>query len=450
MASTATDIPGATPLYIPAILQNPTNPSLRQVAAHNAQQREKLQARKETRSAPTVLLKNNTGKRIIRRRENANFVSNPHITPPSKSDLQPPFPLHAHRPRASFPRDLPLPANSDPIEPSDPYSCSSLSGAFTTSLKGTRAMLRKRGRRAEVVVMRVENEIKDWLAGKGWNLGWRNDDDEGWKVIDETMVEYEPPESKDEGSSRRMHERLRHATLPKLEVVDGKCRAILELSRSPAHLSWAVADNFERLVVHLVARYYELVSWSENITHGDSTVRMTHIILPTLIKPKAPVGGYSLITPENSDLSAPSSSDNASDTEAETGTETETETEIGDETLRDIHPSAGAHSPASSLHSLPDISHLSLHLQRTISTNSSAYASSEGGSDWENLGDSLTFPAAGTGGGGWTRVESDEGESEFGAGTRLPVTGGGAAAHGPSGGGRTAGDKLGFFEYLFE
>jgi hypothetical protein len=38
--------------------------------------------------------------------------------------------------------------------------------------------------------------------------------------------------------------------------------ALVELMRAPHHLIWAVADSFERLVVHLLCRYYELSSFS--------------------------------------------------------------------------------------------------------------------------------------------------------------------------------------------
>ena len=46
--------------------------------------------------------------------------------------------------------------------------------------------------------------------------------------------------------------------------------AVIELSRSPAHLSWAVADPFERLVVHLLCRYYELVTFSKSARTAPS------------------------------------------------------------------------------------------------------------------------------------------------------------------------------------
>jgi len=157
-----------------------------------------------------------------------------------------------------------------PADRADPFSASSHSGAFSTSLKGTRALLRKRGRRSEVLVPAVEEQVRAWLGG-AYGLG----DELAWRVVDPTETEHvatnasssagpssSPPQTST--ASRRMpaQHQLRTA-LPPLPVANGCVPAILEISRSPAHMSWAVPNSFDRLVVHLVARYYELVSWSE-------------------------------------------------------------------------------------------------------------------------------------------------------------------------------------------
>lgn len=58
-------------LRIPAILQNPTNKSQRQVEAFNAQQREKAIARKEaSKTAGQDPLTSKRGKRVVRRMNN--------------------------------------------------------------------------------------------------------------------------------------------------------------------------------------------------------------------------------------------------------------------------------------------------------------------------------------------------------------------------------------------
>lgn len=59
-------------LRIPAILQNPTNRSVRQVAAHNAQQREKADARREAR-VPVAASYDGRGKRFVRRKDNGEL-----------------------------------------------------------------------------------------------------------------------------------------------------------------------------------------------------------------------------------------------------------------------------------------------------------------------------------------------------------------------------------------
>jgi len=53
-------------------------------------------------------------------------------------------------------------------------------------------------------------------------------------------------------------------SLPPLPISEGTLPAILELSRSVGHLTWLALEGFERLVIHLVCRYYEVVSWSES------------------------------------------------------------------------------------------------------------------------------------------------------------------------------------------
>jgi hypothetical protein len=163
----------------------------------------------------------------------------------------------------------------------DPFSASSVNGTFSTSLKGIRQALRKKGRRTEVVVQKVEDEIRGWLSGKGVLEAEAEAEAEGeedgekcgdWKVVDDTLVEstFGSQENGEEGEtthngsgSRRMPARHRlQGSLPPLPISEGTLPAILELSRSVGHLTWLAVEGFERLVIHLVCRYYEVVSWS--------------------------------------------------------------------------------------------------------------------------------------------------------------------------------------------
>ncbi|WVF67271.1 hypothetical protein IAT40_002020 [Kwoniella sp. CBS 6097] len=560
------DLSAPAPLRLPAILQNPTNSALRQVEAHNAQQRERATARREARSTTSNKEggRNGMGKRVIRRLDNASFASNPHIVQPSRSDYAPPIPLQARsssRPSASFPpgtvsRSAAIPSTVPPER--DPRSSDSINGAFTLSLKGTRALLRKRGagagagggggRRVEQFVGTVEKEIRGWLDGDyglngfGHGNGNRQVDGEGadldasesgpWRVIDNTLCEYPVPvpvpvdsstsgpssssptatattrnTSAQSGSTNPPHPTvngrrmpLQHqitALLPPLPTTttngsddnnngasataakstrQGPC--VLEYSRSPAHLSWFIPESFERLVVHLISRYYELLSWSEAYTTtSNEVVRLTHIIVPSIAKPtlgnRRNNDGYTLLTPETSELSGQSGPESVggaftssesgsesgagSDGTAGSGSDTATERgdgdddggsvdgyEVADTTITASEPplslGVGVEVVAgfgelriSDPHQVTDTAGIAL--ERTISNTSSAYASSEGSnfaSDTDytsGLGDSYVLPprgsvsgAAGAAGvpppsSGW----SDFGGSDFGEMPALPA-----------------------------
>jgi hypothetical protein len=120
-------------------------------------------------------------------------------------------------------------------------------------------MLRKGGRRVEVLVGIAEKEIRGWLEGEGLLGGAYG----GWKVLDGTVVEAiegAGVSTSPSGPSRRLPAQHQVTALPSLPQ---PLPAVLELSRSPAHLTWTVAESFDRLVLHLLVRYYELISWSE-------------------------------------------------------------------------------------------------------------------------------------------------------------------------------------------
>jgi len=189
---------------------------------------------------------------------------------PTRADFAPSVPLNYRRiqptfPPSAVPRSVDAPSVETPKR--DPFSHDSHNGVFSTSLKGTRALLRKRGRRAEIFVSNVDRELRDWLGGKGWHANSEADSPCPWRVIDDEMVQIDnslQAGSSAPSASRRMPEQHQvRDRLPPLPLHDSRVAAILELSRSPAHLTWTVAEGFERLIVHLLARYYELVSWSE-------------------------------------------------------------------------------------------------------------------------------------------------------------------------------------------
>ncbi|RSH91453.1 hypothetical protein EHS25_009752 [Saitozyma podzolica] len=494
MTST-TDPTAAVPLHLPAILQNPTSRTLRQVEAHNAQQRERAQARKDARAGPSGSGSGDhsgRGKRFVRRTDNAQFASNPHIVPPSKSDYFPSVPLHSRPLQPSFPpsaipRSAAVPAYIPPAR--DPFSSSSLNGAFSTSLKGTRALLRKRGRRVETLVGVVENELRSWLSGQGWDLnesvdkrGHENgvgDVDEdvtersGWRILDKQLVDVATNDAAGTTTSsqpRSLPERHRvEAALPPLPYERSSTKqlpAILELSRSPAHLTWTVAESFERLVVHLVVRYYDLISWSDDhLAETGEAVRLTHIIQPSLVRPRVP-STATPATPETSDMSGLSSSDRGSSTEAsatETETETEAETERGSEIDEEdvsgysLVPESGSATPSfedamAALDLQRAGAGAGAPLERTVSNSSSAYASSEGGSDYSMMGGSMTLPpppgSTGAAPNGWVPLDLAPGlDDTVSRGPRASPRTSGGAARARGGGGWE--EKPTFFEYLY-
>ncbi|BEI81167.1 hypothetical protein CcaverHIS002_0203270 [Cutaneotrichosporon cavernicola] len=458
------------PMLLPAILQNPGNKALRQVEAFNSQQRERAAARREASKASIAEeITSKRGKRFVRRMNNAAHINNPHAVQPKQGDMVPSVPLHYHPLQPSFPSDTlerstPIPSVSGRA---DPLGSSSVNGAFSTSLKGTRAILRRRGRRAEAIVPVIEDAVRSWLAGEFDTPPTQAD----WFPIDPTPVDYAATtEGQNGGPSRRLPTQHQAADVPELPVSNRKVAAVLELSRSPAHLSWAVPDSFDRLVVHLVVRYYELVSWSEDErTATGQVVRLTHIVRPNIVRAKAPPASHALLTPETSDVSGVSSSDtehgsategdssdaatevNHSDTESVIGYDGDTTLQavdvshdsdfeplsLSERWADDASDGSGAETPHDTHASLTERFD-ALELHRTESHGSSAYASSEGG--WTDGGvDSSIFHHEGRG----TDWAAD---SPVVGTTSLPRLKGGAplrlGGNGPL-------DKPSFFEYLF-
>lgn len=189
---------------------------------------------------------------------------------------------------------------------------------------------------------------------------------------------------------------------------------------------------------------------------------MTHIIRPAIVKPRpAPPGP--MFTPENSDLSAPSSSDlsSANNTDNEISTPAQSDSEDSDGT--EMGESIGDEPVEYSLDAGPDgfedlsirsptiesamselqVTSLSLGLARTYSNSSSQYAESEGttGSEYgmaDSLG-SLPPPPPG----GWGTFA--EGPVNVGTPNGVSPRRMGVA----TGQRATWQDKPSFFEYLY-
>lgn len=228
------------PLSFPAILRNP------KLADRYAHLRERSGAAPPKTSISNARRDEHEGKRWIRRRENgascryshamhtltmfiAKFVGNPHIAPPSRSDHAVPVPSNL----STFPIPLPpyLPRSS--VLPSsvpgsrDPASASA--GLFSLSLKGARRALRTRPG-ARNIVDAIEGHLCTWLEGETY-----------------------PGEEQG-------------IVFPG-EKVGGR-EDVLEVSRRALGLVWVVGKDgadgaFERYVVHCLARWYGVVSFSK-------------------------------------------------------------------------------------------------------------------------------------------------------------------------------------------
>ena len=185
-----------------------------------------------------------------------------------------------------------------------------------------------------------------------------------------------------------------------------------------------------------------LGSGEDHPVESGGKVRLTQIIVPSLVRPKVPPTSHALLTPETSDLSAQSSSDrDTNGTETDNETASEADTEMGEDigyTLDPV-PSTPSFEDAMAELNLDRTSSLS----RAVSNSSSLYASSEGGSDMSTLADSLTLPLPPAGNGGWTLVS--DGRSDAGGAeqpeaiTRVPARNTG----------RCWKDRSTFFEFLY-
>jgi hypothetical protein len=152
------------------------------------------------------------------------------------------------------------------------------------------------------------------------------------------------------------------------------------------------------------------------------------------------------------------------DTETDMDTEMETETERGSEVDEEdvsgysLEPESGLATPSfedamAALDLQRAGAGAGAPLERTVSNSSSAYASSEGGSDYSMMGGSMTLPPPpapnGTAPNGWVPLDLAPGRDDtVSRGPRAsPRTTGGAAR--AARGGRGWEEKPTFFEYLY-
>ncbi|KAH0827827.1 hypothetical protein J3R83DRAFT_3453 [Lanmaoa asiatica] len=280
---------GPVPLSFPAILRNP---KLSDRFAHLHVSSQDAPSHPHQRRVKRDRLEHE-GKRWVRRRENgalhrfpfpprltpstAKFTHNPHVTLPTSVDFAHPLQV----PSSTFPHPLPtyLPrtVTVPPSRPPPTLSSTSSAGLFSLSLRGARRTLRARPSSAHLVKA-VETHLAAWLEG-GTYLN--------------------PDQAKG----------LLH--LPG-DPVGGR-EDIREVGREAGRLVWAVkADSalgspghcdggFERYIVHCVARWYGVVSFSKE-TDG---YRLTYLLRPNILRPdpRVDVTSRMLDTPPTTDAS---------------------------------------------------------------------------------------------------------------------------------------------------
>ncbi|KAI9569626.1 hypothetical protein HD554DRAFT_2009779, partial [Boletus coccyginus] len=258
---------GPVPLSFPALLRNPT---LSDRFAHLHDPPSHQRSARKDRPEPE-------GKRWVRRRENARFIHNPHIALPSSTDfshpLQVPLSTFPHPLPAYIPRSLFVPSSRPP--PSLPHT--SAAGLFSLSLRGARRTLRARPSSA-YLVKAIESHLAAWLQG-----GTYLNPDQANGLF---HFPGDPVGGRDD---------------------------IREVSREAGRLVWAVKSDpapatpgyhdggFERYVVHCVARWYGVVSFSKE-TDGH---RLTYLLRPNITRPDPRVSAASrtLDTPPTTDAS---------------------------------------------------------------------------------------------------------------------------------------------------
>ncbi|KAL0570512.1 hypothetical protein V5O48_011458, partial [Marasmius crinis-equi] len=233
-------------LSFPAILRNPGVSSR---YAHLHDSRYKPAPSTTSRVPKKTRRDENGGRRWVRRKENAQFVGNPHVVAATRKDYQ----IQSTPIKATFPEPLPpylprtakVPSRNAPEL--DPNSANA--GRFSMSLKGMRRDLRKFGYRAEVLVRDIEAEIILWLDAGGAVISpdLRNED----------VLEF-----------------------PGRALED--TQTVFEVSRTPLKLVWDTSsDGFARYVVHCCARFHNVVSFSKDV----SGKRLTYLLRPNVTRP---------------------------------------------------------------------------------------------------------------------------------------------------------------------
>lgn len=259
-----------------------------------------------------------------------------------------------------------------PVALGDPATnaASSASGKFSRSLKGIRRSLRAgRGGRAEDVVTIVEREIREWLdetISGGWNAA-----PVGERVVDSTLVSESLVPLFVELPDQPPHS----STSPKVLETP----AIVEVARSPASIQWLIGDPYTRYIVHCLARYYSLLSFSKiALPSADSTPprRLTHLLRPHITHPTLSTL-QNPFTPPTTDLSASDFTASASEFASSAS---EIDSSVGDQESEDGDDEDGGWEEV-----VPDPRHVAVNGETLGRTRTATSSSDEAGRETDGL-----------------------------------------------------------------
>ncbi|WAQ81411.1 hypothetical protein PtA15_1A752 [Puccinia triticina] len=292
-ASTTILLSEPLPLSFPSILINPKLKHLSSQLPKNHHRPQKT----DPSSADTRPI----GKRRLQRVANAQFSSNPHVSRPTSRDYQ----LWTADPQVKFPtpppRGYPSSLYIPPAEPIplDPFSATM--GAFNRSLKGVRKNIQRLvGAHPSVeggpgpveeILLKIDEQLARWIDS---HTVWKTTETDYSRTIVEPTPWPSPAPLRDKPLSEPCSE-----------------PSIVEISRSPHMLNWEVRNPFGRYLVHCVARYYGIVSFSRPAASPASEPALpgSQRTVVCMVKAHFPTqrgsridGNQSLDTPPTTDL----------------------------------------------------------------------------------------------------------------------------------------------------
>lgn len=209
-------------------------------------------------------------------------------------------------------------------------------GHFAMSLRGLRKTLRaatgpRRGGRTEEVLDIMERELGEWLGMSGRIPEGFYHDSTAYagsslrqatrrgKSLDPTPLEdvrLNPEESLPDAPASSRTASLDVPTLT-------------ELARQPHTLVWLAPSSHHRFLLHCLARYYDLSSFSRPLSPLEPEARVTHVLRPQLVRPgragTADPTAQGLETPPGTDWSTAGGITTEGELTADTLTETETD-----------------------------------------------------------------------------------------------------------------------------